>query len=78
METTPEGPGSTPGHEEWQSHRGDPTMQQLYQGAEEKPEERKTEELLVQLQSAVERKVAGSYLTDDTVFSGHSSLRNLQ
>ena len=78
METTPEGPGSTPGHEEWQSHRGDPTMQQLYQGAKEKPEERKTEESLVQLRSDVERKVAGSYLKDDKAFSGHSSLQNSQ
>ena len=49
MEITFEGPGSTPGLEEWRSPQGDPTMQQLYQGTEEKSEECKTKELLVQL-----------------------------
>ena len=42
-----------------------------------KPEERKTEESLAQALCVVERKVAGSILTDAEVFSGHSSLRNL-
>ena len=77
MEITLKRPGSSPGHEEWRPPQGDPTMQQLYQGAEEKPEECKTEESLVQLRSAVERKVASSNPTDDEVFLGHSSLRKL-
>ena len=68
METTLEGPGSTPGHEEWRPAHGDPTMQQLDQEAEEKPEERKSEESQVQLRSAVECKVAGSNPTDYKVF----------
>ena len=43
METTLERLDLTPSHEEWRPPQGDPTKQQLYQGAEKMPEEHKPE-----------------------------------